>query len=110
MDNKGEQDQQAVELEELVKKQREAQPWFRLIVPQAGKLLVYLSQPEAAILQQFQSELIIADLNRLATGPRDKNNNDLSDLYRGRIAAFREIANMKAHLEQYMKNEKEKGA
>jgi len=32
VDNKGEQDQQAVELEELVKKQREAQPWFRLIV------------------------------------------------------------------------------
>jgi hypothetical protein len=52
----------------------------------------------------------MADLNRLATGPRDKNNNDLSDLYRGRIAAFREIANMKAQLEQYMKNEKEKGA
>jgi hypothetical protein len=47
-------------------------------------------------------------VNRLISGPRDRNSVDLSDIVRGRIVGYREIMNLKFQLEAEIKKEKER--
>ncbi len=44
----------------------------------------------------------------MLAGSRDKNNNDLTDIYRGMIVGRREIYNMKTSLETQHKSDKER--
>jgi len=92
--------------EEAQKQMREAQPFFRVLMPQAARLVAWLSLPEAETLLVFLSETIKLDFERLYMGPADKNNNDLSDVYRGRIKALREVFQLRDALKRQLEHDK----
>jgi len=54
----------------------------------------------------FLSETIKLDFERLYMGPADKNNNDLSDVYRGRIKALREVFQLRDALKRQLEHDK----
>lgn len=98
--------EEGLDLEEMRKKLQAQQPWFRLMVPQAGKLIVWLAQPEAEVFRNYLAENIQLSFERLLAGQTDKQGNDLTDIYRGYIKALREIFNMKMALEAQVAQDK----
>lgn len=98
--------EEGLDLEEVRKKLQAQQPWFRLMVPQAGKLIVWLAQPEAEVFRNYLAENIQLSFERLLAGQTDKQGNDLADVYRGYIKALREIFNMKIALENQVAQDK----
>lgn len=110
MDNKDSKSpvETGVDLEEVRKQIQQAQPWFRIVVPQMGRMIAWLSLPEAEIFREYLAESIKLDFERMLAGSRDKNNNDLTDIYRGMIVGRREIYNMKTSLETQHKSDKER--
>lgn len=98
--------EEGLDLEEMRKKLQAQQPWFRLMVPQAGKLIVWLAQPEAEVFRNYLAENIQLSFERLLAGQTDKQGNDLADVYRGYIKALREIFNMKMALEAQITQDK----
>lgn len=102
-----ENQEEGLDLEAVRKKIQAQQPWFRLMVPQSGKLIAWLAQPEAEVFRSYLAENIQIAFEKLLSGPKDKEGNDISDIFRGYLKGLREIFNMKIALENQAKQDKE---
>lgn len=76
--------------------------------------MAWMDKPEGVVFLEFLGKTIQQEFEILLKGPTDNKGNDLSDIYRGRIKAFREIMHLcpmlKAQLEQDRKTKQEEGA
>lgn len=89
------------------KKIRDQQPFYRILLPQRAKILALLSQPEAEILLQYLYEVKQINIQRLITGPKDKNGNDASDVFRGIIVGINEVIGIRDALTNYKESSTE---